>query len=135
MSEAPQQNRVRNTVLFALGLGGVLAIFAVLSLQDPPVNMPSNPVHRLRFNTQGDLMGLDGADVEAAIASGIRPEKKAMEAQVNVSCMACHGPAAEPTPVGHACQPQNICVPTKHPPKNECIKCHRMPAQAPNPSP
>lgn len=124
-SPAPKNAAVR-TAAFVVVVGAVLAVFIVLGQQDAPPSMPSSAPHKLRFNLKGDLIGVEGEpNLEEALKPGFVLEKKAVEKRVNITCQACHGaPSIDLT--GHACVALKKCVPENHPPKTECIKCHRM---------
>jgi hypothetical protein len=131
MSEAPAapKNPVARTVAFLAVVGAVLAIFVVLGMQDAPPKMPSSPPHKLRFNLKGDLIGVEGeAGLEEALAPGFVLEKKVVEKRVNTTCQSCHGAPATDLST-HPCAALHKCIPPNHPPKTECIKCHRMGAR------
>jgi hypothetical protein len=105
----------------------VLAVFVVLGRQSAPVPMPATAPHKLRFNLKGDLIGVEGEpDLDAALQPGFVLDKKAVEKRVNTTCQTCHGAAGEDL-TNHACHAAGRCLPPHHPPKTECIKCHRMP--------
>jgi hypothetical protein len=123
---APQKRAVR-TALFALIVGGVLTTFIVLGRQSAPPHMPASAPHKLRLNLKGELIGVEGeAGLDAALQPGFVLEKKAVEARVNKTCLACHGGPGEDLST-HPCTQVGRCLPPHHPPKSECIKCHRMP--------
>jgi hypothetical protein len=127
------------TIAFVVVVGAVLAIVVVLGAQDAPPTMPATEPHKLRFNLKGDLIGVLGEPgLDEAEKSGVVLEKKVVEKRVNTTCQACHGaPAIDLT--GHPCATIGKCIPEKHPPKTECIKCHRMPSPSttttPTPTP
>lgn len=120
------------TALFVAVVGGVVATFAILGTQGRPPSMPTGPQHTLRFNLKGELIGVEADPpvdpVAASGQAGFVYDRKATEARVNTSCQACHGaPGVDLS--GHPCaqaDPTGKCVPVHHPPKLECIKCHRM---------
>jgi hypothetical protein len=120
--------RARRSTLFLLVVGGVLAVFVVLGRQSSPPNMPASSPHKLRFNLKGDLVGVEGEPgLQDALQPGFVLEKKTVEKRVNTTCFACHGaPGLDLTT--HACATVGRCLPPHHPPKAECIKCHRMPS-------
>lgn len=129
MSETPQppKHRTARTVAFLAVVGVVLGTFIVLGQQDAPPTMPVSPPHKLRFNLKGDLIGVEGeAGLDDALKPGFVLEKKVVEKRVNATCQTCHGaPSIDLS--GHPCVALKKCVPENHPPKTECIKCHRMP--------
>ncbi len=118
-------------MIFFVVVGGVLGTFIVLGQQATPPRMPATAPHHLRFNLKGDLVGVEGeAGLDQALQPGFVIEKKTVETRVNTTCQACHGaPGVDLTT--HACQQVGRCLPPQHPPKTECIKCHRMPARTP----
>jgi hypothetical protein len=123
------QNRLLRTALFVAVVGGVLATFVVLGQQGTPPNMPASSPHKLRFNLKGDLIGVEGeAGLDEALKPGFVLEKKVVEGRVNTTCQTCHA-APGAVAADHPCHALNKCVPEHHPPKTECIKCHRMPKQ------
>ncbi len=114
--------------LFLVVLAVVIGVFTFLSSLDHPPDLPADGIHRFRFNTDGNLMGLamDAAAgaPEVAHAAGLEYDEKGVEKQVNVRCASCHGaPGLDLR--SHACTKGPGCVPPKHPPKDSCIKCHR----------
>jgi cytochrome c553 len=120
--------RARRSALFVVVVGGVLAVFVILGRQSTPPTMPASAPHKLRFNLKGELIGVEGeAGLEAALQPGFVLEKKAVEKRVNTTCLACHGGPGDDLSA-HACQTVGRCLPPHHPPKSECIKCHRMPS-------
>lgn len=128
------KNRTRATLLFLMGMAMVLATFVILSLQDPPPNMPRNATHKLRFTHDGTLLGLPGesglksdSGSDSPLDPGMQLDKKATEKRVNAICASCHGlPSVDLST--HPCSAgTGPCLPPQHPPKSECIKCHRMP--------
>ena len=127
----PAANRTQRTAIFVAVVGGVLAVFFILGQQDAPPKMPSSPPHKLRFRVTGELVGVDGeAGLEDALRPGVELDKKTVEKRVNTTCQACHGaPAMDLS--SHPCVALKKCVPENHPPKTECIKCHRMPPPPP----
>jgi hypothetical protein len=128
------------TAGFVVVVGGVLALFIALSmLGTHPPDMPSStPQHVLRFNLKNDLIGLESdppIDLTAASAQpGFQYDKKAVEEHINTQCAACHATCNEPlegtptTPLESrgAGDLTHRCRGEHHPPKTECIKCHRM---------
>ncbi len=119
--------RTRRTVIFVLVVGGVLATFFVLGRQSAPPSMPATAPHKLRLNLKGELIGVEGeTGLDQALQPGFVLEKKAVEARVNTTCLACHGAPGEDLAT-HPCRQVGRCLPPHHPPKTECIKCHRMP--------
>ena len=128
---APKKNALARTGAFVVVVGAVLAVFVVLGQQSAPPTMPASSPHKLRFNLKGDLIGVEGEEgLDEALKPGFVLEKKAVEKRVNTTCQSCHGaPAMDLT--GHPCVALKKCVPENHPPKTECIKCHRMPKSTP----
>jgi hypothetical protein len=134
MSDAPDPlpppKRALRSIVFLVVVGGVLTTFIVLGRQSAPPHMPATSPHRLRLNLKGELVGVEGeAGLDVALQPGFVIEKKAVEARVNKTCLACHGGPGEDLS-SHACVQVGRCLPPHHPPKNECIKCHRMPPPA-----
>ena len=126
-SPLPSQKRALRTALFFVVVGGVLATFIVLGQQSAPPRMPGTAPHKLRLNLKGELIGVEGEPgLDDALQPGFVLEKKAVEARVNTTCLACHGGPGEDLSK-HACVQLGKCLPPHHPPKSECIKCHRMP--------
>jgi cytochrome c553 len=125
---APAQ-RARRTAIFVLVVGSVLTVFIVLGRQSRPPTMPSSAPHKLVVNTKGELVGVVGeAGLDQSLQPGFVLDKKAVEARVNTTCLGCHGAPGEDLS-SHPCRTVGRCLPAHHPPKTECIKCHRMPAQ------
>lgn len=121
-------NKALKSALFAAVLVGVVGVFAYLSSLDAPPDLPADGIHKFRFNTNGELVGLAiEASADAPLvehASGLEYDKKGIEKRVNNRCIDCHGaPGLDLT--SHACLQGPGCVPPKHPPKDTCIKCHR----------
>jgi hypothetical protein len=131
--DAPKpKNVARKTAAFVAVVVGVLGTFLFLGNQGRPPTMPRSPQHTLQFNLKGELIGVAGeSGLELAKRPGVEIDKKATEARVNTSCLACHGtPGVDPET--HPCKTTGRCLPPHHPPKSECIKCHRMtPAPVP----
>ena len=133
MTDAPpapapdNKSAVARTLAFVVVVGVVLGTFIVLGQQDAPPTMPATAPHKLRFNLKGDLIGVLGEPgLEEAEKPGVVVEKKVVEKRVNITCQVCHGaPAIDLS--NHPCRTVGKCIPEKHPPKTECIKCHRMP--------
>ena len=118
-----RSSALRNSLFVVVG--GVLTTFLVLGQQGRPPDMPASAPHKLQINHNGDLTGFVGeADLDAVAAKQI--DKKAVEKRVNATCQSCHGEPGN-DPRTHACAASR-CLPANHPPKSECIKCHRMPA-------
>lgn len=118
------------TAIFLAVVAGVVAVFAILGAQGRPPYMAAGPQHTLRFNLKGELIGVESDPpvdpVAASGQGGFVYDRKATEARVNTGCQACHGrPAADLS--AHPCVQVGRCIPPHHPPKLECIKCHRMP--------
>lgn len=111
------------TAIFVLVVGGVLATFLFLGQQGKPAYMPSTPPHKLQISNDGALTGFVGEVVLDPIAAK-QLDKKQVELRVNTTCQGCHGSPGD-DPRVHACG-QSRCLPATHPPKSECIKCHRM---------
>jgi len=128
----PRPNAAKRTAIFAVVVGVVLGTFIVLGQQGRPPDMPASEPHRLQINTKGELVGIVGDDgLAEAMLPGVQLDKKATEKRVNTGCTACHGsPGIDPRT--HACGTAGKCLPEHHPPKAECIKCHRMPRAAGN---
>lgn len=129
-------NAVLRTVITFGSIVAVVGVLSYLSTLDAPPNLPANEVHKFRFNTNGELVGLasEAAPDEPAVAhaSGLKYDKKGIEKRVSAQCITCHGAPVDPEtkqPMdlsSHACVGLGKCVPVgNHPPKNECIKCHR----------
>lgn len=119
MSEAVDSNKkklTKNLVFFG-AVGGVLIVAFVLSAQGGARPMPSGHPehgvpHQLRFNLKGELIGVETdppVDPAVATQAGFVLEKKVVEKRVNEGCRTCH-----------------VTLSEHHPPKTECIKCHRM---------
>jgi len=124
----PPKNVGLRTALFVAIVGGVLVTFIVLGQQGRPPDMPASTPHKLQLNLKGELVGVVGeAGLEDAMKPGVELDKRATEKRVNTGCTACHGSPGE-DPRTHACGTTGRCLPPHHPPKPECIKCHRMPA-------
>jgi hypothetical protein len=108
--------RLRSGLFLGL-VGTVLVTAIVLGRQGGAIPMPSNhpehgKQHQLRVNLKGELIGLEvDPPVDPTIASqpGFAADKKAAEKAVNTRCAGCHTKLSE-----------------HHPPKPECIKCHRQ---------
>ena len=117
------------TAVFVAVIAGVVAVFAILGAQGRPPSMPAGPQHTLRFNLKGELIGVESEPpvdpVAASGQAGFVYDRKATEARVNATCLACHGQPGTDLST-HACVQLGRCVPPNHPPKTECIKCHRM---------
>ena len=118
--------KMRSLVFFAI-VAAVLGTFIVLGRQGRPIDMPGDDVHKLRFTHEGELIGLEGEEgLESAMAPGFVLEKKTIEKRVNARCISCHGDTTTNAET-HACKALGTCLTAHHPPKGECIKCHRMP--------
>jgi hypothetical protein len=120
------------TIGFFAILAGVLGLFSYLSTLEAPPNLPSDDIHKLRFNNDVELIGLGVGELPTVDAEGkpLSLEKKAIETRVNTTCAACHGTPQmliDGTSESHACHSTpGKCLPEHHPPKETCIKCHRM---------
>lgn len=112
------RRKVWTTVAFVVVVGGVVGTFAFLGTQDRPPPMPAaGPHHQLRFNLKNELIGVETdppVDVTAPSAPGFVYDEKAVTQRINAGCRACHGGPGQG-------------LPEHHPPKSECIKCHRQP--------
>lgn len=136
----PGRNKGLATIVFVGVVGGVIGLFMYLSSLGGAPPMKPLPQHKLRFDTAGNLVGLM-SDPEAAQGPqppvpGLKHDLKAVERAVNGTCMQCHGAfpgftgkdGTQPPfdPKTHACASGAApCLPLHHPPKTECIKCHR----------
>lgn len=122
-------------VAFGVVVLGVVGTFVVLGLQARPPAMPGGPQHQLRFNLKGQLIGLETDPpvdpLRATTDAGFSYDLKAVERRINSTCQACHGAPGEDLSQ-HGCAQLGGCIPPHHPPKTECIKCHR--GQAPSPA-
>lgn len=128
------KNPLARTAVFVAVVGIVLGVFVVLGRQDKPPPMGTSSPHKLRFNLKGDLIGVEGElGLEDALKPGFVLEKKVIEKRVNATCQTCHGAPSMDLST-HPCAGLGKCVPENHPPKTECIKCHRMPPSAPSAS-
>ncbi len=115
---------------FIVVVGAVLATFVYLGQQGRPPSMPATEPHKLQFNLRGELIGVWGEPgIAEAKTSPIEIDKRATEGRVNAGCVACHGGPGQ-DPKTHACGTAGRCLPPHHPPKAECIKCHRMPSSS-----
>jgi hypothetical protein len=101
------------TVAFVMVVGGVLITFMFLGSQGGPPPMTPGPHHKLRFDLNKDLIGVETDPVVDLLNSPPITDKKAVEKRVNTGCTQCHAK-----------------LPDHHPPKTECIKCHRMAASS-----
>ncbi len=126
LQSTPPKNVGRRTAIFVVVVGAVLGTFVFLGGQGRPPTMPRSPQHTLQFNLKGELIGISGEPgLDAASQPGVEVDKKATEARINASCLTCHGtPGVNPDE--HPCKTTGRCLPPHHPPKSECIKCHRM---------
>jgi hypothetical protein len=100
------------TLVFVVVVGGVLALFAYLGSQEGARRMPTGPMHKLRFDLNGQLLGTETdpvVDLQKPLPEGFKHDKRAVEKRINGGCVQCHA-----------------ALPEHHPPKLECIKCHRM---------
>lgn len=123
----------KNLIFFSV-ICAVVGFFFYLSSFDGPPDLPSNAIHGLRFNLDGDLVGLGERPEPDVDASGkrIKKDKKSIEKRVNLQCAACHGTMKEDL-TNHPCQTvSKKCLPENHPPKETCIKCHRSAKGATN---
>ena len=122
-------NRTTRTAAFFVLMAGVLAVFLYLGSQDKPPPMGPEPHHKLRLNLKGELLGVQSDPpvdpATATAANGFVTDKRTVEKRVNTGCQACHGMAGADL-TNHPCaQPGGRCLGEHHPPKPECIKCHR----------
>jgi hypothetical protein len=118
---------VKSAIFFGI-LVGVVGVFWYLSNLEHPPDLPADEVHKFRFNTNGELVGLSAEAKEDAPtveqAGGLEYDKKGIEQRVNNLCINCHGaPTLDLS--AHACLGTGKCIPEGHPPKSTCIKCHR----------
>lgn len=128
------KNKTLSTIAFVALIAGILGFFTFLSKQDPPPAMPQHlPQHQLKFDLKGQLIGVaseQNLPTEAELAAGTATtgttyDLKAVEKRINQGCQACHG-APNMDLSTHACKTgAGPCIPAHHPPKVECIKCHR----------
>lgn len=131
MAEAgmSKAQRTKRTAVFVIVVGGVLAAFGYLGSQDRPPPMGPEPHHKLRLNLKGELIGVESDPpvdpAHATAAKGFVTDKRTVEKRVNESCQACHGVAGENLSQHRCAQPGGRCLGEHHPPKPECIKCHR----------
>lgn len=124
----PTKSKGRQSVLFILVMCGVIGVFTYLSSLAPPPNLPTDSIHRFRFDTHGRLVGLAAeAPGEALIVEHVDFEldKKAVEARINRACATCHGEPGQSLTEHPCATTEAPCIPAQHPPKNTCIKCHR----------
>lgn len=106
--------QLTKTIGFIVIVGGVLGTFAFLGSQEGPPRMAPGPMHKLRFDLNKQLIGVesDPAVDPLKLPGNDQPyDKRGAEKRINEACVACHA-----TRSAH------------HPPKTECIKCHRMAA-------
>lgn len=124
MSEEKGKRKVMGTVGFGVAMAVVLGAALFFGAQDNVPRMPSDhpevgPAHTLRINVKGELLGTEAdppVDLTLTSPPGTEREfRKLKEKRVNEGCRACHA-----------------TLPPHHPPKQECIKCHRM--KAPDPA-
>lgn len=127
-SAAESGKALKSLVFFGI-LAAVVGIFAYLSSLQAPPDLPADGIHKFRFNTEGELVGLAiEADADAPLvehSAGLEYDKKGIEKRVNARCASCHGAPSLGDLTGHACHQGPGCIPEKHPPKDSCIKCHR----------
>ena len=127
-SPPPAANRA---LIGTLGFGVVMAVvlggFAYLGSQEGPPHMPASPEHRLRIDLNGNLIGLDtDPNIEEALRHAGEVDVRSVEKRINTGCQACHG-ATGIDLTSHPCRTgAGRCLGEHHPPKLECIKCHRM---------
>jgi hypothetical protein len=126
-----QNKKTLATILFVVVVGGVVGLFTYLGGQGgaPPMPASKGPQHQLRLNLKGDLIGVESDPpvdpLQASGGAGFVYDKKAVEKRVNEGCAQCHG-AAGMDLASHPCRSNGAgCIPDHHPPKAECIKCHR----------
>lgn len=103
--------KVWATVAFVMVVGGVLVTFAFLGSQGGPPPMTGGAHHTLRFDLNKDLIGVETDPVVDLLNLPKVTDKREIEKRVNEGCRQCHAQ-----------------LPEHHPPKTECIKCHRMAA-------
>lgn len=101
--------KVSATIAFVMVVGGVLITFAFLGSQGGPPPMTPGPHHKLRFDLNNDLIGVETDAPLDLLNLPKVTDKRAIEKRVNEGCRQCHAQ-----------------LPPHHPPKTECIKCHRM---------
>lgn len=122
------KSKGRQSLIFILVMAAVIGVFAYLSSLAAPTNLPTDSIHRFRFDTHGRLVGLVAeAPDEPIIVEHVdfQLDKKAIEARINETCATCHGKPNIPLD-SHPCSTGAApCVPAQHPPKTTCIKCHR----------
>lgn len=106
--------KVLATVAFVMVVGGVLITFTYLGSQGGPPPMATGPHHKLRFDLNKDLIGVETDPVVDLMSLPKVTDKKAIEQRINTGCTQCHAK-----------------LPAHHPPKTECIKCHRMAPASP----
>lgn len=110
--------KVVTTLIFVAVVGGVLVTFTYLGSQDGPPAMTQGPHHKLRFDLKNELIGVETDPPVDLLKLPPITDKKAVETRINQGCTSCHAK-----------------LPEHHPPKTECIKCHRMSATATRTSP
>jgi hypothetical protein len=125
----PSQKGAKNAMFLAV-IGGILGLFFFLSSFDGPPHLPTDANHRLKFNLDGDLLGLEIMNEENGTDENGEPlkkDKKSIERRTNLQCATCHGTSGIDTDLtNHPChQLSKRCLPDTHPPKSTCIKCHR----------
>ena len=106
------QKQLLKTIAFVGVMGGVLGTFAYLGGREGPPPMAPGPMHKLRFDLNQQLIGVETDPVVdlLKLPGNDQPyDKRAAEKRINQGCVACHS-----------------SLPPHHPPKTECIKCHRM---------
>ncbi len=126
MSRTVLSRKAIASIVFFVVMGGVLTTFIILGAQGHPPDMPKGTApHTLRFNLKNELIGVEtdpAVDLAApASTPGFVYDKKAVEEHINSGCISCHAVCSDPPVPGAA-----PCRGRHHPPKTECIKCHRM---------
>ena len=122
------QGKMIRTVGFLAVVGVVLGVFVFLSTRDAPPDLPKDKTHSFRFDVQQRLIGLksDPPDDRTKV-EGVEYDLKSVEKRINTTCKSCHGVYPQIDPVPRKCEQMNApCLPANHPPKETCIKCHRV---------
>ena len=106
------RKQLLKTLAFVLVVGGVLATFVFLGSQEGPPPMAPGAMHKLRFDLNKQLIGVETDPVVdlVKLPGNDQPyDKRGVEKRINEGCVSCHATRSP-----------------HHPPKTECIKCHRM---------
>lgn len=117
------------TLGFGAFVAVVLGTFIYLGDQGHPPDMPASAQHRLRFNLKNELVGVESdppMDLAAARAEGSKYDERGAARKISLGCTACHGALASDQPAVACPNTGAPCLGEHHPPKSECIKCHRM---------